>query len=220
MSTGTLGLDEGLRTYLLDHGVREPDVMRRLRDESDQLPMAQMRSSVEQVNALSLLLKAMRARTVIEVGVFTGYATLGFARALPLDGTVHALDISKEWTDIGKRYWDEAGVSDQINLILAPASDTLEDMIRRGDAGSADFAFIDADKSGYAAYFEGCLTLVRQGGLIAIDNVLWSGRVIDRSVQDDSTKAIRAFNEALYKDNRVDVAMLPIGDGLTLAYKK
>ncbi len=220
MSTGTLGLDEDLRAYLLEYGVREPDIMRRLREESDRLPMAQMRSSVEQVNALGLLLKSIGARTVIEVGVFTGYATLGFARALPLDGTVHALDISKEWTDIGKKYWDEAGVSDQINLILSPATDTLEAMIKNGDADSADFAFIDADKSGYAAYFEACLTLVRPGGLIAIDNVLWSGRVIDQSDQEESTQAIRAFNKALYKDSRVDLAMLPIGDGLTLAYKK
>ncbi len=220
MSTGTLGLDEELRGYLLEYGVREPDVMRRLREESDRLPMAQMRSSAEQVNALSLLLKAIGARTVIEVGVFTGYATLGFARSLPLDGIVYALDVSEEWTSIGKRYWEEAGVSRQIELTLAPAVETLEAMIKSGAAGHVDFAFIDADKAGYAAYFEACLTLVKQGGVIAIDNVLWSGRVIDPSDKEESTQAIRAFNQALSTDTRIDLAMLPIGDGLTLAYKK
>lgn len=220
MSTKSLGLDESLYRYLLEHGVREPDIMRRLREETDKLEMARIRSSAEQVNALSLILKLMGARRAIEVGVFTGYATLAFAAALPAEGRVYALDVSKEWTDIGRSYWEEAGVADRIELILAPATETLESLIRGGNSESVDFAFIDADKENYDAYFEAALTLLRPGGLIAVDNVLWSGRVIDPEAQDADTRAIRALNEKLARDARIDLAMLPVGDGLTLARKR
>ena len=220
MSTKSLGLDEALYDYLLKHGVRESDVMRRLREETDTLEMAEMRCSAEQVNALAMILKLMAARRVIEIGVFTGYATLAFAAALPAEGRVYALDVSKDWTDIGRSYWQEAGVDGRIELRLAPAIDTLETLIRDGNSESVDFAFIDADKENYDPYFEAALTLLRPGGLIAIDNVLWSGRVIDPEAQDDDTQAIRALNEKLARDTRIDLAMLPVGDGLTLCRKR
>jgi len=220
MSTKSLGLDETLYSYLLEHGLRESDVMRRLRKETDKLEMAEMRSSAEQVNALSIILRLMGARRAIEVGVFTGYATLAFAAALPAEGRVFALDVSREWTDIGRDYWVEAGVADRIELILAPAIETLESLIRNGNSESVDFAFIDADKENYDAYYEASLTMLRPGGLIAVDNVLWSGRVVDPEAQDADTQAIRALNEKLAQDARVDLAMLPVGDGLTLARKR
>jgi len=220
MSVKTLGLSDALHDYVQKVGFREPDVMRRLREESDALEMAAMRSSAEQVNALTLLLKLMGARRIIEVGVFTGYATLGFAAALPADGKVYALDVSRDWTDIGRPYWDEAGVADRIDLILAPALETLETMIKQGNSQSVDFVFIDADKENYDAYYEAGLTLLRRGGLIGIDNVLWSGNVIDPQAQDADTRAIRALNDKLKDDARIDLAMLPIGDGLTLARKR
>lgn len=220
MSLGSIGLDDKLQSYLLARGVREPDVLARLRQRSDGLEMARMRSSIEQVNFLSLLLKLMGARTVLEVGVFTGYGTLGFALALPADGQVIGLDISKDYTDIGRPFWDEAGVSGKIDLRLAPAADTLAGLIKAGNAGTVDFAFIDADKEGYDGYYEACLGLLRPGGLIAIDNVLWGGSVVDADKQDADTAAIRALNEKLEGDRRVDLAMLPIGDGLTLARKR
>jgi len=220
MSTKSLGIDEKLYDYLIRLGVREDELLRRLRDETDTLEMAEMRSSAEQVNALSLILKLMGARRAIEIGVFTGYATLAFARALPADGRVYALDVSQTWTDIGRRYWEEAGVAENIELILAPAIETLESLIREGNSESVDFVFIDADKENYDPYFEAALTLLRPGGLVAVDNVLWSGRVIDPEARDADTQAIRSLNEKLAEDPRIDLAMLPVGDGLTLARKR
>ncbi len=219
MSLRTMGLDATLHDYLVAYGVREPDVMRRLRAESDALARADLRSSVEQVNALALILGLMGARRVIEVGVFTGYATLAFARALGREGRVFALDISTEWTGIGRRYWDEAGVAERIDLIIAPALETLDRLRAAGHEGSIDFAYIDADKGNYTAYYEACLALLRPGGLIAVDNVLWSGKVADPAAQDPETAAIRDFNARLRDDPRIELAMLPIGDGVTLARK-
>ncbi len=219
MSIRSAGIEPELYDYLLEFGVREPDVMRRLREESDSLQMANMRSSVEQVNALALILRLMGARRAIEVGVFTGYATLAFARALGRDGRVLALDISTEWTDVGRRYWDEAGVAERIDLIIGPALETLARLRSAGHEESIDFAYIDADKANYLAYYEDCLALVRPGGLIAVDNVLWSGRVVDPAACDDDTAAIRDFNARLRDDPRIDLAMLPVGDGVTLARK-
>jgi len=220
MSTKSHGIDDALYAYLTRVGLRESEPMRRLRERTDGLEMAEMRSSAEQVGALSLILKLMSARIVIEVGVFTGYATLGFAQALPAEGRVHALDISKEWIDIGRPYWEEAGVAERIDVMLAPAAETLGRLIRSGNAGGGDFVFIDADKENYDAYYEAGLTLLRPGGLVAIDNVFWSGRVVDPDAQDADTQAIRALNDKLAEDARVDLAMLPVGDGLTLARKR
>ena len=160
------------------------------------------------------------ARKTIEIGVFTGYSSLVVALALPEDGRVIACDINEEWTAVARRYWREAGVERKIDLRLRPALQTLDDLIALGQAGSFDFAFIDADKENYESYYERCLTLVRPGGLIAVDNVLWSGRVIDAADQDKDTRAIRAFNEKLKSDERVWLSLLPIRDGVTLACKK
>lgn len=216
----TIGLDDTVYGYLLDHSLREPPVMAALRAETDALAMSRMRSSAEQVQFLGLLLKAIGAKRVLEVGVFTGYATLGFALALPEGGEVVALDVSEEWTSMGRRYWGKAVVASRIDLRLAPALDSLDRLIADGQADSFDFAFIDADKVNYGAYVERCLTLVHRGGLIAVDNVLWSGRVADPDEDDPDTVAIRALNDALVHDDRIDLSMLPIGDGLTLARRR
>ncbi len=220
MSRRSLGLDDAVHDYLVACGVREIEVMRRLRLRSDELPMAEMRSSLEQVNFLQLLLKAIGARRVIEIGVFTGYATLGFALALPEDGIVHALDISHEWPAIGRPFWEEADVAHRIDLRIAPADESLKALRDEGLAGLVDFVFIDADKTGYAAYYEAALELLRPGGLIAVDNVLWSGRVVDPEADDADTVAIREFNAMLRDDPRIDLTMLPLGDGLTLARRR
>ncbi|RMF13141.1 MAG: SAM-dependent methyltransferase [Alphaproteobacteria bacterium] len=220
MSRRSLGLNDAIYDYLVEYGVREIEVMRRLRERTDALPMAEMRSSLEQVNFLQLLLKATGARRVVEVGVFTGYATLGFALALPEDGIVHALDISHEWPSIGRAFWEEADVARRIDLRIAPASESLRALMDEGLVGLVDFVFIDADKTGYAAYYEAALELLHPGGLIAADNVLWSGRVIDPAADDADTVAIREFNAMLRDDTRIDLTMLPLGDGLTLARKR
>ncbi len=169
---------------------------------------------------MALLVHLLGARRTLEVGVFTGYSSLSVALALPDDGRIIACDVSEEWTAIARRYWREAGVEHKIDLRLRPALQTLDDLIALGQGGTFDFAFIDADKENYANYFERALVLLRPGGLIAVDNVLWSGRVIDKSVKDADTRAIRAFNDKLKSDERVWISMLPIRDGLTLACKK
>jgi predicted O-methyltransferase YrrM len=169
---------------------------------------------------MALLVHMLGARRTIEVGVFTGYSSLAVALALPEEGRIVACDISDEWTSIARRYWREAGVDRKIDLRLRPATQTLDDLIALGQAGGFDFAFIDADKANYDLYYERCLTLLRPGGLIAVDNVLWSGKVVDPAVDDADTRAIRAFNEKLKNDQRVWLSMLPIRDGLTLASKK
>ena len=200
--------------------MREADVLRRLREETAPLPLARMQISPEQGQFMGLLMRLMEARMTIEVGVFTGYSSISVAMALPDDGKIIACDVSEEWTSIARRYWREAGVSSKIDLRLRPALETLDELLAEGRAGAFDFAFIDADKSNYSNYYERCLKLVRPGGLIAIDNVLWHGDVINPAKQDEDTQAIRAFNERVSADNRVWVSMLPISDGLTLAMKK
>ncbi len=220
MSTRSLGLSDRLQEYLLAVGVRETDVQRRLRAVTDNHPLSVMRSSAEQVAFLQLLLKAINARRVVEVGVFTGYATLGFALALPEDGIVHALDISAEFPAIGRPFWEEADVARKIDLRIAPAAESLAALRREGLEGLVDFVFIDADKTGYLTYYEEALALLHPGGIVAVDNVLWSGRVIDPGADDRDTVAIRAFNERVKDDSRVDLVMLPVGDGLTLARKR
>jgi caffeoyl-CoA O-methyltransferase len=179
-----------------------------------------MQISAEQGQFMALLIHLLSARRTLEIGVFTGYSSLAVALALPDDGRIIACDISDEWTSIARRYWREAGVERKIDLRLGPALKTLDDLIAQGQGGRFDFAFIDADKGNYANYYERALVLVRSGGLIAVDNVLWDGKVIDTKVNDPDTRAIRAFNETLHHDERVWLSMLPIRDGLTLACKK
>jgi caffeoyl-CoA O-methyltransferase len=206
--------------YLRRVTVREPDVARRLREETAANHDAGMQISPDQGQFLALLIHLIDARKTLEIGVFTGYSSLAVALALPDDGRIIACDVSEEWTAIAKRYWREAGVEHKIDLRLRSALQTLDDLIALGQAGSFDFAFIDADKENYSHYYERCLALIRPGGLIAVDNVLWSGQVMDDSFNDADTRAIRAFNEQMKNDQRVWLSMLPIRDGLTLACKK
>lgn len=220
MSNRTLNLDDTLYQYLWQVSGREPAILSRLREETARHPYARMQISPEQGQFMVLLTELLGARKTLEVGVFTGYSSLAVALALPPDGRVTALDVSEEFTAIARRYWAEAGVADKIDLILGPASESLDRLLAEGQAGSYDFAFIDADKEGYDAYYERSLELLRPGGLVAIDNVLWSGRVADPSDEDPDTRALVALNAKLHLDQRVTLSMLPIGDGLTLARKR
>ncbi len=216
MSNASIGLDETLHAYLLEVGVREPAVLRELRERTRALPQHGMQIAPEQGALLGLLVRLIGARRCLEVGTFTGYSSTAVALALPIDGRLVCCDVSREWTDIARQTWERAGVADRVELRLGPATQTLDGLLDEGAAASFDFAFIDADKSSYDGYVERALRLVRPGGLIAIDNVLWSGRVADPSADDANTEAIRALNTRLATDERVDVALVPIGDGLTL----
>lgn len=220
MSHRTINLTEELYDYLLDVSLREPAIMRRLRAETARLPMARMQSSPEAAQFLGLLVELIGAKKVIEVGVFTGYATLAMALALPANGKLIACDVSEEYTTIARRFWKRAGVARKIDLRLAPALDTLDALLKKGAAGTFDLAFIDADKENYAGYYERTLKLLRRGGLIVVDNVLWGGRVADRSDRSPSTRAIRAFNRRRKADKRATLSLIPVGDGLTLARKR
>lgn len=220
MSRSTTGMPKGLHDYLLRMSLREPDVLQRLRQETASLTDARMQISPEQGQLMGLLARLIGAREAIEIGVFTGYSSIAVALALPEDGRLTACDHSAEHTAVARRYWREAGLERKIDLRLAPALETLDALLREGRAGGFDFAFIDADKERYEDYFERLIELVRPGGLITVDNVLWSGRVIDPAHDDDpDTIAIRRFNERLLGDPRVALSMVPIGDGLTLAMK-
>ncbi|HEY9877883.1 MAG TPA: class I SAM-dependent methyltransferase [Leptolyngbyaceae cyanobacterium] len=220
MSNQTIGLSDGLYTYLLQHSLREPEILAQLRQETAQHPMAQMQIAPEQGQFMALLVQLMGAQKTLEVGVFTGYSSLVVALALPEQGRVIACDVSEEYTALARQFWQKAGVSHKIDLRIGPAVETLDQMIANGEAGTFDFAFIDADKSSYGTYYEQALQLVRPGGLIAIDNVLWSGRVADPNTQDNRTNTIRNFNDKLHQDERVTISLVPIADGLTLALKK
>ncbi|MEO7385518.1 MAG: class I SAM-dependent methyltransferase [Gammaproteobacteria bacterium] len=220
MSSRTLNLDERLYEYLQRVSVREPAVLEQLRQETARLPMAVMQISPEQGQFMAFLVNLIGARHCLEVGTFTGYSALACALALPADGELVALDISKEWTAIALRYWALAGMAGKVRLKLGPAGDSLRQLRRDGRDGTFDFMFIDADKPGYADYVEQGFHLVRTGGLIAIDNVLWSGKVADPEVSDADTSALRALNARLHADSRFDVSMLPLGDGLTLLRKR
>src|SRR5580700_7182866 len=215
-----LTIGDELWEYMRRVTLREPELMERLREETAVYPNSSCQISAEQGQFMGLLMHLIGARRTIEIGVYTGYSALSVALALPDDGRIIACDINEEWTSIARRYWREAGVEKKIDLRLKPALETLDALIAAGEGGRFDFAFIDADKQNYANYFERALVLVRPGGLIAIDNVLWYGRVIDRAAQDDDTRAIRAFNEKLHGDQRIWLSMLPVRDGLTLACKK
>jgi len=219
MSNRSLNLDDTLYEYLLTHSLREHPEQIALREVTRSHPRAGMQISPEQGQFMALLVKLIGARRALEIGVFTGYSALSVALALPTDGRILACDISEEYTRIGRRYWERAGVAHKIDLRLAPALETLDAELAAGAAGRYDFAFIDADKTGYASYVERCLQLLRPGGLIAIDNVLWSGAVA-RPARDEDTRALQALNERLHGDERIDLSMLPVGDGLTLARKR
>lgn len=216
----TTTVDEALYDYLLSVSLHETDVMRRLREETSDLPMGGMQIAADQGSFMALLVQLLGAKKTLEVGVFTGYSSLVVASALPEDGKVYACDVSDEWTSIGRRYWAEAGIAHKIELNLAPGVETLDRFIAEGQAGTFDFAFIDADKSNYDHYYERALILLRPGGLIAIDNTLWHGRVIDETAQDDDTVAIRALNAKVHADQRVSSSLVPIGDGVMLARKR
>ncbi len=220
MSNKNLILDDRLYSYLSSVSVREAEILGSLREETSRHPMGIMQIAPEQGQFMAMLVKLMGAKQTIEVGVFTGYSSLAIALALPEDGKIVACDVNEEYTAIARRYWEKAGVSHKIDLHLVPAIITLETLIAKGQTASFDFAFIDADKSNYDNYYELCLQLIRPGGLIAIDNVLWGGKVADPEIQDNRTKKIRNLNEKIHRDDRVDVSLVPIADGLTLAMKK
>jgi predicted O-methyltransferase YrrM len=207
-------LPERLSRYIVEHSVREPAVLKELRQATASNPHAGMQIGADQGQFMALLVQAIGAKRCLEIGTFTGYSALAVALALPDDGRVVCCDISEEWTAIGRRFWKKAGVEHKIDLRLAPALQTLGTL-----RGPFDFAFIDADKENYANYYERCLALVRRGGIIAIDNTLWSGAVADAGVRDATTRSLRAFNDKLHADERVALSLLPVGDGLTLALK-
>ncbi len=220
MSIQTLNLSPQVYEYLLSVSLREDPILEEIRQQSSSHPSARMQISPEQAQFMALLLKLMGAKKVLEIGVFLGYSSTAMALALPEDGTLIACDSNAEFTRVASSYWQKANLEGKIYLKLAPALDSLDELIAEGQSNSFDFVFIDADKSNYINYYEKSLQLLRQGGLIAIDNVLWYGRVADEEVTDNRTKKIRAFNQKLAQDDRIDISLLPIGDGLTLARKK
>jgi len=220
MSNRMTPLDDTLYGYLSAVSLREPDVLRRLREETANLPQHNMQIGPEQGQFMALLIELTGAAKCLEVGTFTGYSSLAVALALPPDGRIVACDISEDFTARAKPYWEEAGVAGKIDLRIGPALDTLDALIQGGERGTFDFAFIDADKVNYQGYFQRAFDLARPGGLICVDNVLWSGAVADPSRDDEDTEAIRAFNASLTDDARISLSMLPVGDGLTLARKR
>lgn len=220
MSYRPTPLTEDLHRYLLEFSLREPDLLTRLREETARRGDAGMQISPEQGQFMALLIELTGAKRVLEIGTFTGYSALSMALALPPDGRIIACDVEPETTAVAQRYWAEAGVAEKIDLRLAPALDTLDGLLVSGAAESFDFAFIDADKENYVAYYERCLALLRQGGLLAIDNVLWNGAVANPAARDPDTEAIRALNLRLREDPRISLSMVPISDGLSLARKR
>ena len=211
---------EPVARYVVEKITVDSELERRLRLETQKLPNGGMISGTDVGQFLFLLAQSIQTKKAIEVGTFTGYTALKIAQALPPQGQLVCCDISAEWTGIGKAYWEEAGLAKKIDLRLAPALETLNSFLAAGNAGTFDFAFIDADKGGYESYYEACLKLIRPGGLIVLDNMLWHGAVADNSVQDDTTKTLRFLNEKISRDSRVNSCLLTVGDGLMLAYKK
>lgn len=220
MSNKSFSLSAPLYRYLCEVSLREPTLLRQLREDTAQREDANMQIAPEQGQFMAMLLRLMQARQVIEVGVYTGYSSLIMAQALPGDGRILACDIDPETTEIARQAWVRARVADKIDLQLAPALETLDKEIAAGHAGRYDFAFIDADKTNYANYYERCLALLRPGGLIAVDNTLWAGRVLDADSDDEDTLAIQAFNQQVADDARVEISLLPLADGLTLLHKR
>lgn len=220
MSIQSINLTPKLYTYLLEHSVREPSVLQALRKATQNHPGATMQISPEQGQLMALLVELTGAVKTLDIGTYTGYSALVVALALPTEGKVITCDVSQENTDVAKRFWEEAGVADKIDLHLAPAVETLQNLLNAGGANSFDFVFIDADKANYVAYYDLAFQLVRAGGIILVDNVLWDGRVADESNHEKDTNMIRALNEKIFKDKRVSITMIPIGDGLTVARKR
>ena len=220
MSMRTITMTDELYEYLHRISLREPTLLARLREETSRLERANMQIAPEQGQFMALLAETLDARKALEIGTFTGYSALVVALAMHPDGRLIACDVSEEWTAIGRRYWEEAGVGDKIDLRLGPATSTLDELLAAGGAGTFDFVFIDADKTGYDDYYERSLRLLRPGGLMAIDNVLWNGNLYDLTITDADTVAIRALNEKLHADERVSISLVPIGEGLTLARKR
>jgi predicted O-methyltransferase YrrM len=220
MANRTIALTDRLHDYLVDVSVREPPLLRELREETAALPMAMMQISAEQGQFMRLLVELIGARRAVEVGTFTGYSALCVAEAMGPQGRLVCCDVSPDHTAVARRYWARAGLTERIDLRLGPAVATLDQLLAEGAAGTIDFVFIDANKPDYDAYFERALRLLRPGGLIAIDNVLWGGTVADPTADDEDTNAIRALNRKLATDERVSLSLVPIGDGLTLARKR
>lgn len=220
MSTKSLGLSDQLHNYLLSVSVPKDPLWEQLRDETTESVGFNMQISPEQAQFMSLLINLIGARTALEIGTFTGYSALTIARALPENGQLIACDISEEWTAMAKRYWKDAGVDKKIDLKIAPALNTLDKLITSGLSGSFDFAFIDADKSNYINYYEKCITLVRPGGIVCVDNTLWGGSVADPAKTDIDTISIRALNKRMFEDQRTQSSLVPIGDGLHIALKQ
>jgi caffeoyl-CoA O-methyltransferase len=220
MSRSTLDVDDRLMDYIREVGVRESPVLEELRRKTGEMEAANMQISAEQGQLMRLLAKLMGVERAIEIGTFTGYSAICVAESMSEDGQLIACDVDEEWTAMAREYWERAGVEDRIELRLRPAVETIDELLEAGEGGTFDFAFIDADKQNYDAYYEGCLELLGDGGLIGIDNTLWSGRVADPDDQGESTQAIRALNDKIGDDERVDVSLVPIGDGLTLARKR
>jgi predicted O-methyltransferase YrrM len=220
MANASMGLPADLEQYLVKHGVREPELLARLRAETALIPQHNMQIAPEQGALLALLVELTGAKRCLEIGTFTGYSSLIVALAMPPDGTIVCCDVSEEWTAVARRYWAQAGVADRVDLRLAPALETLDALLADGAEGTFDFAFVDARKSEYPDYHERVVRLLRSGGLAAYDNVLWGGAVADDSKQDADTLAIRRLNDRLATDQRVTIAMLPLADGVTLARKR
>ena len=213
-------IPDPIRSYIFEHSVRDTALLRELRETTAKEPMGRMQVSPDQGQFLAFLVQAIGARRCLEVGTFTGYSALCVAQALPADGRLTCVDKSEEWTAVARGFWERAGVATKIDLALGPALPILDGMLEEGQASTYDFAFIDADKTNHAHYYERCLRLVRSGGIIALDNTLWSGAVADSADQEPDTRAIRALNDFVHRDERVSIAMLSIGDGLTLARKR
>lgn len=219
MASDPININDQLRTYMLDHSLVSDKNLEELRIETSKLKESQMQISPEQGSFMSMLIKILNAKYTLDIGVFTGYSALIVAQAINNDGKVTAMDTNIEWTNIAKKYWKMANVDDKIDLYIAPAIETLDMLISKEKSGLYDFAFIDADKVNYIEYYERSLELIRSNGLIAIDNVLWGGKVLESESIEPATRAIKRFNNHIYNDSRVEMSMLPIGDGLTLARK-
>ncbi|MBG56175.1 MAG: SAM-dependent methyltransferase [Deltaproteobacteria bacterium] len=219
MSSRNAFIEESIYNYLLENSLRELPVLKKLREETQKMPLGRMQISPDQGQLMAMLVRLILPKKIVEVGTFTGYSSLVMALALPENGKVFACDISEKYTRKALSFWKEAGVADKIELRLGHASESLDKMLNEGLSETVDMAFIDADKENYKIYYEKCLELLRPGGLILIDNVLWYGRPADPDASDADTVAIREFNKFVYRDSRVDISLLSVGDGLTLARK-
>ena len=220
MTNRTIGISDELAAYVVEVGTREPELLARLREETATIPQHGMQIAPDEGAFLALLVELIGARRCIEVGTFTGYSSTAVALALPPDGQLICCDVSEEWTSLARKYWEEAGVAGRIDLRIAPAIETLDRLLASGEEDTFDFAFIDADKVGYDDYYERLLRLVRPGGLIAVDNTLWHGAVLDADSEDEDTRAIQAFNAKLAGDPRITLCLLPVADGVTLARRR